>query len=218
MSIFSNLFKKASAKDKKTAAQPPAPNVPNEQSIKDSMDLLDMINKRLSVKIEDKESRTRALTEQELQVIFVEYFAKNTEFYTQPGTAKHQAYFGAINAATAEMLNNPQLFAQATKRDPGELQEIIDAKKPLSSVLIAALIFCVGEYAVVKDAMYCVDFSEMIPNCIALYLLLIAQKQPKDNRKQAIDAGNGTDVRPLTNAVNALSVCDPDWVCKILSA
>ena len=68
-----------------------------------------------------------------------------------------------------------------------------------------------GQYSVIKQFVYCVDFSEMIPNCVALYLLLIAQKQPKDKRIQMIDAGDGTNRKPLNDAMDALKVCDPDW-------
>ena len=85
----------------------------------------------------------------------------------------------------------------------------------LTNMMICGLIFKMGEYAVTKSALYCVDFAEMIPHCIALYILLIAQKQPSDQRKFLIDAGDGVNTAALSEAMDELKVCDPNWTFKI---
>ena len=110
------------------------------------------------------------------------------------------------------MLKQPKLFTEATKWESSELENLINDPKPgITNMMVCGLIFCMGNYAVIKDALYCVDFSERIPNCVALYLLLIAQKQPKDQRMQLIDAGDRADKEPLRKAMAALKVCDPNW-------
>lgn len=73
-----------------------------------------------------------------------------------------------------------------------------------------------GRFAVIKDIVYCVDFIQRIPNCIALYLLLIAQKQPKERRTQLLDVGVGVDKREFPDALDKLKVCVPQWDARIL--
>ena len=153
---------------------------------------------------------------QELLKIFVTNFAPNKEFYSAPGSPKFQAYFGAVNAAQLEMLNNPALFKAATGRSTEELLDMVNHPKPgITSMLICGMIWCVGDYAVIPDRVLCVDFCEKIPNCIALYLLLTAERQTEGSRKQILDAGDGTDRKPLQKALTALQVCDPGWEPKI---
>lgn len=57
--------------------------------------------------------------------------------------------------------------------------------------------------------------SDIVVIKIALYLLLIAQKQPEGKRKQLLDAGDGCDKRALTAAMQSLKVCDPLWSFEI---
>ena len=82
-------------------------------------------------------------------------------------------------------------------------------------MIICGMIFRMGEYAVIKDAVYCVDFCEKTPNCTALYLLLTAQKEPEDNRRQIIDAGDRSDKTAFIEAMNSLKVLDPHWTFQI---
>ena len=160
--------------------------------------------------------RSGALSDGELLKTFAEYFAPNRDFYSVPGSEKFEAYFRAIREAQAELLRQPALFRRATGRDAEELRAMLCHPKPgVTSMLVCGLIFHTGCYAVIRDALLCVDFAEDIPHCIALYLLLTAQKLPADRRRQGIDAGEGTDVRPLTEAMNALQVCDPQWHFRI---
>lgn len=70
-------------------------------------------------------------------------------------------------------------------------------------------------YAVIKDNLFCVDFLEQLPNCIALYLLLIAQKEPTDKRVQLLDTGDGVDPKPLKDVIESLQVLDPTWQPKM---
>lgn len=153
---------------------------------------------------------------EELTKIFATYFAPNKSFYATPGSPAFEAYFGAINKAQDEMLTHVGLFAQATGWAPTQLAEIIMHPRPgVSSMLICGLIFKMGAFAVVKSAVYCVDFSEMIPNCVALYLLLIARQMPEERRKMTLDVGEGTDPQPLNDAITALKILDPNWACTI---
>ncbi|MBR6187221.1 MAG: hypothetical protein IKQ41_13300 [Clostridia bacterium] len=156
------------------------------------------------------------VSEKTLLEIFAAYFAPNKDFYSVPGSEKFNAYFHAVNAARDEMFSQRQLFAQATKWNGERLAQLVNDPKPgVTNMMICGLIFLMGQYAVVKSALYCVDFAEEIPHCIALYLLLIAQKQPQDKRKQGIDAGEGTNKKPLEDAMNALKACDPAWSFSI---
>ena len=92
MSIFSKLFGK-----KKTSEQ-------NAQNTQQATEIAKMAASVMSTSAGNlnemaaaKDARP-AVTEQELLQYFAEYFAPNKEFYSTPGSAKFQAYFGAINA------------------------------------------------------------------------------------------------------------------------
>ncbi|MBR5095440.1 MAG: hypothetical protein IK095_10110, partial [Oscillospiraceae bacterium] len=116
-----------------------------------------------------------------------------------------------------ELARAPQFLERTAGRSEAEYRQMLTQQVPgLTNMLICGLIFCAGRFAVVRDMLYCVDFSERIPNCIALYLLLIAQKQPADKRSQGLDLGDGTDPAPLKAAIETLQVCDPSWQPKIL--
>ena len=157
----------------------------------------------------------QAVSEDDLAKIFAEYFAPNTDLY-MIGTPKAASYFHAINAAKLELLNNGNLLNAAAKWEPDQYAELLKNPRPgIGNMMICGLIFKVGAFSVVKDMVYCVDFSERVPNCIALYLLLIAQKMPEDKRTFVLDAGSGTDRTKLMQAIRSLSVCDPKWECKI---
>lgn len=152
------------------------------------------------------------VSKQELINIFNTYFVPNPDFYSVPGSDNFKAYFGAINAARDEIISNQRLFMQATGWSMEELIELLNSNVPdITNALICGLIYKLGEFAVVKSVVYCVDFSETIPNCVALYLLLIAQKLPIDKRSMVIDAGEGTNKGPLMNAINALKGLDENW-------
>ena len=158
------------------------------------------------------ENNTRRMTDEELLAIFAEYFAPNTHIYSQPSSPKSIAYFDAIIGAKSEMLNNPSLFSKATKREPSELVDMCNNPIPgITNSLICGLIFCMGKYSVIPSHILCADFAATIPHCIAVYLLVTAQKLPAENRKQTISTGDGVDEQPLNKALSALSVCDPHW-------
>lgn len=167
--------------------------------------------------VEEKDQGVRLKTDEELLKIFSVFFAPNTDFYSHIGSRKAEAYFGSIKAAISEMLAHAQLYRQATKREQSDLLEMVQKRIPgFTNSILCALIFCVGEYAVVKSELYCVDFADAAPNCIALYLLLTAQKLPKDKRRMLLDVGDGVDKQPLLKAIASLQVCDPHWICKVM--
>lgn len=174
------------------------------------------LNAQVKNIMEERKANAALKSEEELMKVYAEYFAPNKDFYSRPGSEVFQAYFGVINTAKNEMLNNPGLYQEATKRNQAELQEMLNKPKPIiTNILICALIFTVGEYAVIKDDSYYVSFCDSVPNCVALYLLLTAQKQPKDKRRQSVSAGDGANTQLLQKAVKALTVCDRSWQCKI---
>lgn len=152
------------------------------------------------------------LTDEMALQLFLEYFAPNEDFFSSPGTAKYVAYFDAINTAKMELANNPKLFNMATKRDVEDLiNHIIDPQPVISSMVVCGMIFRMRDYAVIRDRLYCVDFCNTVPYCIALYLLLIAQKEPENQRHQIIDAGDDSDTARLRSAMDSLKVLDPNW-------
>lgn len=164
----------------------------------------------------DEKEQVSSVPVDELINIFETYFVPNKSFYTTPGSPSFNTYFKAINMARDEMLTHLGLFIQATGWTPNQLADILERPKPgVTNMLICGLIFKMGAFAVIKSAIYCVDFSEEIPNCVALYLLLIAQQMPEERRKMMIDAGEGTDTKPLKAALDALRTLDSSWECTI---
>lgn len=155
---------------------------------------------------------TTKLADEVLLNLFAKYFAPNKDFYSRPGSPEFKAYFGAVNAAQLELVNNAALLKAGTGYTPNELVNMINNPRPgITSMLICGMIYAVGNYAVIKDAVYCVDFSEKIPNCVALCLLLQARLLPEDKRRQVIDAGDGTNKEPLQKALDSLKMLDPSW-------
>lgn len=158
-------------------------------------------------------------SEADLLGIFAEYFAPNAELYTKVGTPAYTAYFGTIELAKRELMSNISLFEKATKWSRGELLEVLNDPKPgVTSMVLLGLIFRMGWYCVIRSTLTCIDFCEEIPNCIALYLLLIAKKKPSEARKQLIDTGDPSDPKQLQQAFSRLKVCDPNWNPIILNA
>ena len=165
---------------------------------------------------ENEMIRKEPVSDQELMQYFAEYFAPNKEFYSSPGSPKFQAYFNAINKAKLEMLNSPSLYNEATGRRTEDLLNMINNPVTVvTNMLVCGLIYCMGKYAVIKRAVFCVDFLQQLPNCIALYLLLIAQKEPTDKRKQLLDTGDGVNPAPLKAVIDSLHILDPEWDPKI---
>lgn len=231
--LFGILIKKKLSRGKpkqeaqvETKQQPATPSLNNktsetkkEETVAESED--NIVNDAMSRQQEHYNSLVQEkgtddiVSENELIQIFSTYFAPNKTFYT-PGSVGTPVYFSAINAAKIELLQNCNLLTAATRWSAEHYKELVQNPPPgLGSMMICGLIFKTGEFAVVKDMVYCVDFSEAIPHCIALYLLLIAQKQPNDQRVQIIDAGTGTNRAPLTAAMNDLRILDPKWDFKI---
>lgn len=206
MGLFDKLFGKKNVSGQ-NAQEKPAPSPHPSSSASGGA----APSKGFAEAAADKE-RTSPVTDQELLTLFAEYFAPNKSFYSNPGSPEFQAYFGAIQKAQLEMLNNPALYQAATKRTRDELIAMINNPKPaITNMLICGLIYCMGNYAVVRSFVYCVDFSEKVPYCAALCLLLQAEKLPKDKRRQMIDAGDGVNKAPLQQALDSLKVLDPDW-------
>lgn len=179
------------------------------------MSILETSNKSLNELAAQKDARPAA-TEDELIGYFVEFFSPNEDFFSEVGSEKYNAYFNVLNAARDEMFEHPNLFRRATKWDISKLKKLYENPKPgITNMIVCGLIFRMGDYGVLKSWQLCVDFCESIPNCIAMYLLLTAQKLPEDQRKQFIDAGDGSDKTALENAMQSLKILDPKWEYKI---
>ena len=179
---------------------------------KNDIHILTDVQNKYTEEVVSVEESSHFLSDNELVEIFNEYFSSNSEFYGQPDSPAYKAYFNAINTATLEMLNNPRLYQQATNRDSTELAAMCSNRIPsITNMLICGLIYSVGKYAVVPSTMLCVDFVSAIPNCAAIYLLLIAQKLPVDSRKQMISTGDGTNNKAFVDVMNSLRICDSNW-------
>lgn len=186
----------------------------NQNEINDYAKVISSAEERLAQKAEEKENQS--LNKDDLLKIFSTYFAPNKDFYSVPNSDKFTAYFNAINSATEEIIKDRALLSAATGWTVQQLGEVFNEKNTsVKNMNICALIFLVGKYSVIKDCVYCVDFADRVPNCIALYLLLIAQKQPQDKRGQMLDAGDGCDNRALSEAIQSLKICDPAWSPEI---
>ena len=211
MSIFNKLFGK-----KNTTKQNEQNPQQATEMAKKAAAVMNASAANLNEMAAAKDARP-AVTEQELLQYFAEYFAPNQDFYSTPGSEKFKAYFGVINSARDEMFKNPGIFSKATKWDIKKLVEMVNNPKPgITNMMVCGLIFRTGDYGVIKSAAYCVDFCEKIPNCISAYLFLTAHKLPEDQRKQIIDAGDGSDTRAFKAAMESLKVLYPKWSYTIL--
>ena len=179
-------------------------------------DIKTMMDQRYQNLSEMKEI-SEPISQQELLKIFGAYFAPNFDFYAMPGSEKYKAYFACLNAAKEEMIKSKSLFTKATKWSTKQLVDLINNPIPgITNSMICGLIFRIGEYSVLKDSLYCVDFSEQVPNCIGMYLLLIAHREPPKNRTQKLDIGDNANKKPLSKVLNSLQILDPDWKCQIV--
>lgn len=210
MGIFNKLFSKKKEND--TASVVTKNNDNNLEAVQKIL----QEQKQKYQEAENEMIRKEPVSDQELMQYFAEYFAPNKEFYSSPGSPKFQAYFNAINKAKLEMLNSPSLYNEATGRKLEDLLNMINNPViAVTNMLVCGLIYCMGKYAVIKQAVFCVDFLQQLPNCIALYLLLIAQKEPTGKRTQILDTGDGVDPAPLKAAIDSLLILDPEWDPKI---
>lgn len=201
----------------KKEVQQTSKDVPSEENLKAVAAALQSIvadKERYEQLANEKEQHN--LTKEDLMTIFAEQFAPNADFYSVPNSEKFVAYFDVINKATPELYKYPSLLVGATGFDTKELEQILyQPEGSTKNMELCALIYLMGKYSVIKDALYCVDFTERVPNCIAIYLLLIAQKMPKEKRVFILDAGDGCDSTALATAIDTLKVCDPSFECKI---
>lgn len=157
------------------------------------------------------------VTEAELLQYDAEYFAPVLSRIIEKGGAMHQAYSHAFALAKTELLRQPKLFALATKWESGRVRELLESpKSPDTDRLVRGLVFRVGDYCVLHSAMLCADACDLAPNCIALYLLLTAERLPEAERRQRIDAGDGTDKTAFTTAMESLRVIDQAWHFTIM--
>ena len=210
MGILDKLFSKKKATDKVRV------NTKNNDSNLEAVQKILQEQKQKYQEAANGMIRKEPVSDQELMQYFAEYFAPNIEFYSSPGSPKFQAYFNSINKAKLEMLNSPKLYNEATGRRTEDLLAMINNPDPVvTNMLVCGLIYCMGKYAVIKQAVFCVDFLQRLPNCIALYLLLIAQKEPAKNRTQLLDTGDGVDPEPLKAVIDSLHILDPAWDPKI---
>ncbi len=74
-------------------------------------------------------------------------------------------------------------------------------------------VLAMGNHGISVKTVICVDFTEIIPNCIAIMLLYGAWSGQM--KKQMIDAGDGADVKDFAEALTRLHTCCADWECTI---
>lgn len=75
-------------------------------------------------------------------------------------------------------------------------------------------VLAMGNHAISVKTVICVDFTEIIPNCIAIMLLYSAWSRQLQN--QMIDAGDGANVKDFAEALTRLHNCCTDWKCTIV--
>ena len=228
--LFQRLFGKKKKKPEEEDTKQPAADTPPKKSVVDTTPakpaavtthassaeaVLQNEAKRFD-RLAAEKDRSRPVTNEELFKCFATHFAPNKTFYSSLNSPESNAYFTAIKMAMLEIFTNPELFYRATGRTKDELTKMIENKEPMINMYICGFIYYTGAYATIRDRVWCVDFSEKIPYCVALYLLLTAQHDPQNQRKQLVDAGDRTYKVPLRCAVSALKILDPAWECIIL--
>ena len=137
----------------------------------------------------------------------------------------HLSFFPPLNQegilldAAGELFEHIDLFTAATKWPEAVLDNVVDtSSREDFPVRMSALCYLLGQYAVFRHDIWFVDFSEQIPNCIAMYLLFTAQSLPRSQRVQQIDIGVGTDPKPLQSVLDRMRFTDPLWDPIILKA
>ncbi len=75
------------------------------------------------------------------------------------------------------------------------------------------LVLAMGNHGISVKSCICVDFAEIIPNCIAIMLLYSVWSG--QGKKQLIDAGDNTNVTKFAEALTRLQNCVPEWDCTI---
>lgn len=158
---------------------------------------------------------------------------------TPPPAAKEKNGTNAEAAANAspyaafylEMKSKPP-FLTAVGKANTELERIISQKllglksptggdltlakwKALPEAERMQYILAVGAHGITPSALLCIDFAEVIPNCLALTLLYYAFTGAIEN--QLLDTGAGTDATSLKAVLESLKGCCPKWSYKILT-
>ncbi|MDO4650691.1 MAG: hypothetical protein Q4B26_18805 [Eubacteriales bacterium] len=125
--------------------------------------------------------------------------------------SQYKAFSDAYSAAVYEVENaiKNQLRFMAHWKDNLSINEWngLDDNERFVKVL------SLGVFGIVIDRCICVDFSEDIPNCIAIALLYLADSGKMT--KQLIDAGDGTDTSKLVSALTSIHGCCKNWECTI---
>lgn len=159
----------------------------------------------------------------------------------KPDTSDNDAKEESVNSKTQKEANDKNSvefftemekypsFIQAYERAKNELGNAIKNGKftlrhqnaPLSHEQWCELaemeklnfVLAMGNYGISVKAVICVDFTEIIPNCIAIMLLYGAWSGQL--KKQMIDAGDGANVKDFAEALTRLYGCCADWECTI---
>ena len=125
--------------------------------------------------------------------------------------SQFKAYTDAYSLAVLEVENaiKRQLAFMNAWKDNLSLSEW----KSLNDNERFTKVLSLGLFSIMIDNCVCVDFSEYIPNCIAIALLFLADSGKMV--KQLIDAGDNTDTKSLVNALTAIHGCCSSWECII---
>ena len=76
-------------------------------------------------------------------------------------------------------------------------------------------ILAMGNHGIVRSALLCIDFVEIIPYCLAITLLYMAYNDPM--QIQMLDTGDGADITVFKSALKSLHSCYAKWHCKIMT-
>lgn len=75
------------------------------------------------------------------------------------------------------------------------------------------LVLAMGNHGITVQSCMCIDFAEIIPNCIAIMLLYGVWSG--QSKKHLIDAGDHTNVTKFVEALTRLHSCVSEWDCTI---
>lgn len=129
------------------------------------------------------------------------------------------AYAALLEAATAEADANRAVTIPATECDNATLDRLAAKATPEDMAQQLAAAFKTGEFGlIIEDNVYSVDFIDRVPHCVALAILLLAQKLPAGIRQLVIELEPGTPLGTFGDALNQIQLCDPSLRFSITEA
>jgi len=129
--------------------------------------------------------------------------------FTASGTPAGDAYVSLLQLAEAEFCTNRAIAAAALQCGDVLLDRLQAKSTAQDAALLRACLFKTGEFGlIIEDNVYSVDFIDAVPYCVALAVLLTAQKLPAGSRQLVIELEQGTPLGRFGEALRLVGVCD----------